>query len=67
MSTGSVKWFDAKKGFGFIACDDGGDDLFFHFSEIKCDGFKTLPDGQIVEFDVEPGDKGQKAVNVKAI
>jgi CspA family cold shock protein len=64
--TGKVKWFDAKKGFGFIE-QEGGDDVFVHFREIQTDGFKTLKDGQEVEFEVETGDKGLQATNVRAI
>ncbi|HAV46541.1 MAG TPA: cold-shock protein, partial [Halomonas sp.] len=52
MATGTVKWFNDTKGFGFISPDDNGDDLFAHFSEIQADGFKTLQDGQKVSFDV---------------
>ena len=64
--TGNVKWFDAKKGFGFIE-QEGGDDVFVHFREIQTDGFKTLKDGQEVEFEIENGDKGLQATNVRAI
>ncbi len=63
---GKVKWFDAKKGFGFIEQEDG-EDVFVHFREIQIDGFKTLKDGQEVEFEVESGDKGLQATNVKAV
>jgi len=62
-STGRVKWFDEKKGFGFIEREDGKD-LFVHFRSIRGEGFKTLTDGQEVEFDVEEGQKGPQAVNV---
>ena len=58
MSTGTVKWFNDTKGFGFIAPSDGGDDLFAHFSEIQADGFKTLQEGANVSFDVTQGKKG---------
>lgn len=64
--TGKVKWFDAKKGFGFIE-QEGGEDVFVHFREIQTDGFKTLNDGQEVEFEIETGDKGLQAANVRAI
>ena len=66
MATGKVKWFNESKGFGFIS-RDGEDDVFIHFSEIKTDGFKTLNEGDEVEFDVEQGDKGLSAVNCKVI
>jgi len=66
-TTGSVKWFDEKKGFGFIE-REGGDDVFVHFRSITGDsGFKTLNDGQQVEFEVEDGPKGPQAVNVKPL
>ena len=64
MSTGTVKWFDTKKGFGFIAPDDGSDELFVHYSEIKAEGFATLDEGQRVEFEVGQGKKGPCATNV---
>jgi len=63
MSEGTVKWFDTKKGFGFIEREDG-DDVFVHFSEIQEDGFKNLEDGQTVEFEVEESEKGLQAKNV---
>ena len=63
MSTGKVKWFNEKKGYGFIESDDGGD-VFVHFSEIQGEGFKTLSDGQPVQFDVVDGKKGPQAANV---
>ena len=65
MSKGTVKWFNADKGFGFITPEDGGKDLFVHFSEIKSDGgYATLNDGQAVEFEVGQGQKGPCATNV---
>ncbi|MGI2260185.1 cold-shock protein [Shewanella sp. GXUN23E] len=63
-TTGSVKWFDETKGFGFIAQDNGGADVFVHFRAIAIDGFKTLAEGQRVEFNVEKGNKGLQAANV---
>lgn len=65
MSTGKVKWFDAKKGYGFITPDDGSEDLFVHFSNIESDGFKSLDEGQDVEFEVGQGKKGPQATNVR--
>jgi CspA family cold shock protein len=64
MATGTVKWFNEAKGFGFLAQDDGGDDVFVHFSAIQSDGFKTLSEGQKVTFDVESSPKGPQASNV---
>ncbi|MDU2137312.1 MULTISPECIES: cold-shock protein [Lactococcus] len=63
MANGTVKWFNATKGFGFITSEDG-QDLFAHFSAIQSDGFKTLDEGQKVEFDVEEGQRGPQAVNI---
>ncbi len=64
--TGKVKWFNESKGYGFITPDDGGKDLFCHQSEIRMEGFRTLAEGQAVEFDVEPGPKGPAAKNVRS-
>ncbi len=66
MAQGTVKWFKNEKGFGLIA-QDGGQDVFVHFSEIQGDGFKSLNEGDRVEFDVAQGDKGPKAVKVRKI
>ena len=67
MAQGSVKWFNAEKGFGFIAQDDGGSDVFVHFSAIQSDGYRTLDENQRVEFDVTQGQKGPQAENVRAV
>ncbi|MHB0777374.1 cold-shock protein [Halomonas sp. WWR20] len=67
MATGTVKWFNDTKGYGFISPDDGGDDLFAHFSEIQAEGFKTLQDGQKVSFEVTQGKKGLQAANIKLV
>lgn len=64
MATGTVKWFDDAKGFGFIAPDDGSKDVFVHHSAIQGSGFKSLAEGQKVSFDVEQGQKGPAAANV---
>src|SRR5512134_1531604 len=66
MATGTVKWFNDAKGFGFIT-EEGGEDIFVHFSEIKGDGFRTLAEGQRVEFEVTSGPKGKKAANVRKV
>lgn len=65
MATGTVKWFNDSKGFGFITPDGGGEDLFAHFSAIKSNGFKTLAEGQRVSFDVTTGPKGKQASNIQ--
>ncbi len=67
MATGTVKWFNDSKGFGFITPEAGGDDLFAHFSAIQASGFKTLREGQRVSFDVTRGPKGQQASNIRPI
>jgi CspA family cold shock protein len=67
MATGIVKWFNDAKGFGFITPDDGGEDLFAHFSEIQSNGFKSLQEGQKVSFEVKMGPKGKQASKIAAI
>jgi len=67
MSTGQVKWFNNAKGFGFILPDDGGADLFAHYSAINMDGYKTLKAGQLVTFDAVDGPKGLHAANIRAV
>ena len=64
--TGTVKWFNAEKGFGFIT-NENGEDLFAHFSQIQKDGFKTLEEGEAVSFDVVEGDKGPQAANIVSL
>jgi CspA family cold shock protein len=66
VTTGTVKFFNAEKGYGFISRDQG-DDVFVHYSQIQGEGYKTLEDGQRVEFDVGPGRKGEEAQNVRPI
>ena len=67
MATGTVKWFNAEQGVGFIKPDDGSADVFAHFSQIQSDGNKSLDEGQKVEFEVLPGTKGPQAVNIRAV
>ena len=66
MPQGTVKWFNNKRGWGFIVKEDG-DDIFVHYSAIKGDGFKTLDEGQRVQFEIEAGDKGPAAANVEPV
>lgn len=66
MNKGTVKWFNAQKGFGFITNDEGGEDIFVHFSGIASDGFKSLEENQAVTFDIMEGNRGLQAVNVCA-
>ncbi|HZE40360.1 MAG TPA: cold-shock protein [Stackebrandtia sp.] len=66
MAQGTVKWFNAEKGYGFIAVD-GGNDVFVHFSAIQADGYRSLDDGQRVEFEIAQGQKGPQAENVKLV
>ena len=66
MATGTVKWFNDSKGFGFITPDGGGEDLFAHFSAISMAGFKTLKEGQKVSFDIVDGKKGKQASKIQA-
>ena len=65
MAQGTVKWFNAEKGFGFIAQEDGGDDVFVHYSAIQSNGYKSLDENQKVEFDVTQGPKGKQASNIQ--
>jgi CspA family cold shock protein len=67
MATGTVKWFNDAKGFGFITPDGGGEDLFAHFSEVKADGFKSLQENQKVSFEVKQGPKGKQASNIQPL
>ncbi|MDQ1129987.1 cold-shock protein [Microbacterium sp. SORGH_AS_0888] len=66
-TTGTVKWFNSEKGFGFIAPDEGGADVFAHFSAISGNGYRSLEENQRVEFDVEQGPKGLQAANIRAL
>lgn len=66
MNRGTVKWFNAPKGYGFITKDDGND-IFVHYADIQAEGFRTLKEGQLVEFDVSDSEKGQKAINVRIV
>jgi len=65
--TGKMKWFNDSKGFGFATPDDGSKDVFVHFSSIQGSGFKSLAEGDKIEFEIQDGDKGPKAVNVRKI
>jgi CspA family cold shock protein len=67
MATGTVKWFNESKGYGFITPDSGGDDLFAHFSAIQAKGFKTLAENQKVSFDITTGPKGKQAANIQPL
>ncbi len=67
MATGTVKWFNASKGYGFISPGNGGDDLFAHFSAIEMDGYKSLKEGQNVEFDIQDGPKGPQAAHIRSM
>jgi CspA family cold shock protein len=67
MPTGTVKWFDDRKGFGFIEPDGGGEDVFVHFSALQGEGYKTLEEGQSVQFEIVKGEKGLQAANVSKV
>ena len=67
MKKGTVKWFNAEKGYGFLSNDEGGEDVFVHFTGIVADGFKTLEEGQSVTFDVTEGNRGPQATNVVVV
>ncbi len=67
MAVGTVKWFNAEKGFGFITPDDGGADVFAHFSAISMNGYRTLDENQRVEFEIAQGQKGPQAANIRPV
>jgi CspA family cold shock protein len=67
MATGTVKWFNAEKGFGFIAVEGGGPDVFVHYSAIQADGYRSLEEGQAVEFEITQGQKGPQADAVRPV
>jgi CspA family cold shock protein len=67
VPSGKVKWFNAEKGYGFITQSDGGSDVFVHWSAIQMEGYRTLEEGQLVEFEVEQGAKGPQAVGVRPV
>ena len=67
MKTGTVKWFNNAKGYGFILSDDTNEDLFAHYSVIEMDGYRTLRAGQSVQFDTKPSEKGLHAINIRAV
>jgi len=67
VATGVVKWFNSEKGYGFISQPDGGADVFVHYSAIQMSGYRSLTEGQEVEFDVQEGNKGLQAANVRAV
>ena len=67
MKTGTVKWFNNAKGYGFILSDETNEDLFAHYSVIDMDGYRTLKAGQSVQFDIKPSDKGLHAINIRAL
>jgi cold shock protein len=67
MAVGTVKWFNAEKGFGFIAPDGGGDDVFAHHTAISATGFRSLDENQRVEFDITQGQRGPQAANIRAL